>query len=120
MKHESTKTKSEPTCQVTIYVAGNYEDALRICNKHCTEVGLCVTVSRTDFSYSYGMESGVMIGLVNYPRFPSTKEEVNEKANELAEKLMYELCQRTALVVGPEITTWLYREDVHTANKKSN
>lgn len=119
MNNPLTKTKTVSTHLVSVYIAGDYADALRFCRQYTTDVGLCVTVSEVDFAYSYGMESGVRIDLVNYPRFPSNPDDIDQRAFDLAEKLMYELCQRTALVVDPIATTWIYREDLHTARKTS-
>lgn len=90
-----------------IYMAGDYDDAIRLCRRHTMAVGLCVTVEKCAFVYTGGMEDGVRIGLVNYPRFPSTPEEIEDKARNLAELLRTELCQNHALVVTPNRTTWL-------------
>jgi|SRR3989338_5311469 len=47
--------------------------------------GLCVTVTPTNFIYTNGREDGVVIGLINYPRFPKTKEEIRRTSEEIAE-----------------------------------
>ena len=73
--------------------------------------GLCVTVTPTTFVYTGGAEEGVEIGLVNYPRFPSTQEELAGKAQRLGELLLRELCQHSFLIVQPGTTTWCSRRE---------
>ena len=49
------------------------------------------------------------VGLVNYPRFPKTPADIKARALKVAEQLMDDLCQWSALVVTPEQTVWLTR-----------
>jgi hypothetical protein len=60
------------------------EEILDKCQKFCNEVSLAVTIAETLFVYKNGNESGFIIGLINYPRFPSTPEEITSRAIELA------------------------------------
>jgi ferredoxin len=55
---------------------------------YCTKVGQCVSVSPTHFVYVHGEEPGLVIGFINYPRYPASQAEIRNKAKELAEKLM--------------------------------
>ena len=71
------------------------------------EDGLCVTVTPTTFVYTAGAEEGVAVGLVNYPRFPTTLEALRERAEKVAQRLMTDLCQWSALIVTPTETVWL-------------
>lgn len=96
-----------PTYAVTIYLAGDLDTAKRWLRRECYERGLCVTVRRETFIYTAGEEDGFAVGLVNYPRFPSTPDDIWTRARSIAESLIRECCQRTALVVGPEQTEWL-------------
>jgi hypothetical protein len=100
------------TFQARIYVAGPQGIAEQVCREYCYEVGLCVTVEGTRFIYTGGEETGVVVGLVNYPRFQSSGAEVSEKANALAEKLLVAMHQHSALVVGPERTIWMTRREI--------
>lgn len=52
--------------------------------KYTNKVELCVTVTPTTFVYKDGREDGAVIGLINYPRFPTTKEKLEQTAEELA------------------------------------
>lgn len=47
-------------------------------------VSLCVTITPITFIYKGGREDGVIICLINYPRFPTTKEKLEQKAEEIA------------------------------------
>ena len=48
---------------------------------------LCVTVTETKFIYVNGNEPGLIIGLINYPRFPSDFLTLKDRALDLGEKL---------------------------------
>ena len=69
-------------------------------------VGLCVTVEPVAFIYTGGEEAGVRVGLINYPRFPSTADAIEKTALDLAHKLRVKLCQHSFSVVGPKQTHW--------------
>ena len=103
------KTKTAETANFTIYIAGDFEQAKQICREYCMGVGLCVTVDRTTYIYTGGEESGVRVGLINYPRFPAAATSLREKALGLAEQLMIGLCQHSYTVVGPGRTEWFSR-----------
>jgi len=90
-------------------MAGDKAVIEQVCREHCMEVGLCVTVQAAEFIYTGGQESGVEVGLVNYPRFPSTPVEIKAKALTLAEKMIERACQWSALVVTPTESVWLDR-----------
>lgn len=44
-----------------------------VCQGYCNGAGLCVTVTPTKFIYTKRWEPGCIVGLINYPRFPSTE-----------------------------------------------
>jgi len=102
--------KSEPTFWAEIAIAGDYEDARRTCRQFC-ESGLCVTVTRTSFIYTGGEQSGVLVRLINYPRFPAGPYEIEEKALKLAEQLRVSLFQDSFTVITPERSTWFTRRE---------
>jgi hypothetical protein len=39
-----------------------------------------VTFTETSFVYEDGDEPGIMIGFINYPRFPSSKRDIRKRA----------------------------------------
>lgn len=99
---------------VQIFIAGSYCKAKLIAQKFCDEVGGCVTVSKTTYVYTGGKEKGVIVGFINYPRFPNKPDEIETKANRLAELLLKGLNQQSYSIQTPDETKWVsYRpEDV--------
>jgi len=95
------------TYTVRLYMAGDAAEAKRVIRGICYEKGLCVTVERVDFIYTGGEEAGVAVGFVNYPRFPSSAGRIMSIARAVAEKLMPELNQKSALLVGSDKTEWI-------------
>jgi len=77
------------------------------CQKYCDEVGLCVTVTLTEYIYTDGQEAGAIIGLINYPRFPATPMKVRGDALYLAQTLMEACNQYRVTVVFPDQTIML-------------
>ncbi len=57
-----------------------------LCREYVDEIGLCVTLTDTVFIYSHGREPGVLVGLINYPRFPLDVETIKAHALILARK----------------------------------
>lgn len=104
-------TKIEPTFWAKIYLAGDVSVIKQECRKYCFEVGLCVTITPTNYIYTGGEESGVEIGLINYPRFPSTKDVLLSKAKELGERLMLACHQWSFLVMTPDETIFSTRRE---------
>jgi hypothetical protein len=97
------------TIRFDIFVAGDLAQAKQVCREHCFEIGLCVTVEPVTYIYTGGEEEGVRVGLINYPRFPATHEELREKARGLADVLLERLCQHSYSIVGPDDTEWVSR-----------
>lgn len=95
------------TFTVTIWMAGDIDTAKRFLRRRCHERGLCVTVTPTTFIYTGGEETGFQVGFVNYPRFPSTPGEIWTLAVEIAHQLIFECCQKSALVVSSSETLWI-------------
>ena len=62
----------------------SYEEAKDILQQYCNENPLCVTLKQIEYIYKDGNEIGFEIGLINYPRFPSTLETITNKAIEIA------------------------------------
>lgn len=53
--------KNVPSFAVSIFIAGDPPDARRACRRYCNDVGLCVTVTETEFVYSGGAETGALL-----------------------------------------------------------
>lgn len=108
-----SKSKTVDTYTVKIYVSGPLDIIEQTCRKFCRfcRRGYCVTVDLTKFIYTGGEETGAVIGLVNYPRFPKDEVEIRVDATELALMLIEDTYQDSALIVTPETTTWLTRRE---------
>ena len=85
----------------------------QICQEYCDRDGFCVTVTPTTYVYKEGWEKGAIVGIINYPRFPSTQEELKGRCFELATELMIKLKQyrvtidfkdETVMISNPELT----------------
>ena len=85
-------------------------DAIEIVQKYVNENPLCATVTATTFIYTGGSESGASIGLINYPRFPSTRAEIKVKAMALANLLRTGLEQMVVSIVFSDATIMLSEE----------
>ena len=80
---------------------------LRICREYCDRVHLCVTLAPTKYIYVDGSESGVVIGLINYPRFPKSQRVITRQALALAEELLMGCRQCRVSVETPSRTYML-------------
>ena len=103
-------TKSVKTWTATIFIGGHLptiEAALRT----WVMVGACVTLEPCKYIFTGGAEDGARIGLINYPRFPKSTEELREQAISLAELLVGSTHQLSCSVVMPDETVWVYRPE---------
>lgn len=105
MEREEAKTYT-----AQIYIAGPAQEAGKICREFCLR-GLCVTIEPVEFVYTGGQESGVRVGFINYPRFPSEPETIFAVAEELALVLIDKLHQHSASIVASDRTVWLSRRE---------
>ena len=94
------------SCQISLYIAGDYETAKDIAQSFCDEVGFCVTVTPTCYVYKGGREEGVIIGIINYPRFPKYSHELFDIAESLGVRLLAGLNQQSYTIEGPNQTYW--------------
>jgi hypothetical protein len=103
------------TIRFEIFMAGDLAEAKQVCREVCFDVGLCVTIDPTTYIYTGGEEAGFRVGLINYPRFPTTRDELYHKASDLAEKLMLRLRQHSYSIVGDGKTFWVSRRPTEPA-----
>lgn len=97
---------------VKIYAAGPIDVARQIVRAECADKGLCVTVTPTVYIYTGGEEAGYVVGLVNYPRFPSAEDEIKGRAKGLAIRLLEGTFQRSIMLMGHREATWISRTDM--------
>jgi hypothetical protein len=112
-------TKHAPSFPVSVFIAGDHDEALTACRDYCDRVGLCVTVTPTNYVYTGGEEAGVIVGLINYPRFPSEPRDIAQTATLLALELMHKLEQQSVSVQTPDETTWFSIRPVDLAQGMS-
>lgn len=105
------KTLLVPTYYVRIYLSGSIEVVKQVCRQECLREGLCVTVDPTTFIYTGGEEFGVVVGLIHYPRFPTSEYAVWERAKDLAVKLLDATCQHSVLLLTPTETVWITKRN---------
>lgn len=98
--------KITPTISYSIFIGGDSNKAEKICREYCDKKGFCVTVTPTKYVYSYGEEEGVIVGIINYPRFPKSKTDLRNCAVDLGKRLVAGLNQRSFSIQGPEETEW--------------
>jgi len=101
------KIKHTKTYEVKIFIAGEYNMLKEECQKFCDEVGLCVTVTPTNYVYTNGEETGAIIGLINYARFPKHPQEIFEISERLALKLRIAAAQ-TSFTIQDDKTSSFY------------
>jgi len=70
-----------------------------VLEKYVNEKSWCVSLTPTQYVYKGGTEPGVIIGLINYPRFPASPDIILQHAFDIAKLLMYELFQYRVTVV---------------------
>lgn len=106
------KLETAPSYWVRIYLSGPIEQAKQTIRAECLRQGLCVTIEPTTFIYTGGEEQGYVVGLVNYPRFPSEPAALVERARALMLKLLADTFQQSAMFMTPETAEWVtLRED---------
>jgi ferredoxin len=104
------KSEIEKTFYSDIYIAGDLHTIRDVCREYCM-CGLCVTVTPTEFIYKGGVESGAIVGIKQYPRFPKDENELSDTAEDLAYVLINECHQRSCMVVEQDYTQWYYKEN---------
>lgn len=105
-----------PTFTAQIYIGrhNTYDDVIvpvsvlkKVCQDYCDSIGLCVSITELQFCYTDGNEPGIMVGFINYPRFPSENQEIINHARVLAIALKRAAKQKRCSIVFPDETVML-------------
>lgn len=91
----------------------NIQYAIKLIQDFVNERKLGVTVTETNFLYVDGNEPGLIVGLINYPRFPDTQENIKNKAIDLAKILLVKLKQNRISLVTPNETIMIDIKDIY-------
>jgi|ERR1035441_10277935 hypothetical protein len=70
-------------------------------------IGFCVTITPTRFIYKDGQEPGIIVGLINYPRFPLDTDSLKRRAIYIAQLLMQGCRQLKVSIVFKDKTIML-------------
>lgn len=100
-----------PTYTAQIYVAGDINTARHICREYVYRLSECVTVEPVEFIYKGGVEAGVRVGFINYPRLPQPEDEIFDRAANLADLLMKGLVQHSYSIVTADKTVFFSRRE---------
>lgn len=113
--------KTAPTYWIRLYVAGDYHKATVVAKRYCDKVGLCITIDPTTYVYTEGVEEGVVVGFINYPRFPMPPEVLMQHATEIAEAIVEKCNQHSYYIMTPTNTYWYSKrsEDLTDAEKET-
>lgn len=77
----------------------------------CNTIKVGVTLTPTEFIYVDGREPGVIIGLINYPRFPRSEEDIKAIAIGMTKGLMESFHQERISIVFSNETIMLERDE---------
>ena len=102
------KTTRAYNVQIWLGLRKTYSDTIHTidevreaCDEWVNKTKDCVTITPTEFRYVNGNEPGVVIGFINYPRFPRRRLWIRRKALWLAEELMEKMEQNRVTVTTP-------------------
>lgn len=98
--------KGGKTFWVRIHIGGPLEVHKQTCREFCLRNTVCVTVTPTLYIYNGAEETGAIVELVQYPRFPAKEEAIWALAESLGEMLLSRGFQRSYLLQSPERTVW--------------
>ncbi len=117
MNQTISKTVTDPQ-ECKIFIGCDDLDMARIlCEIYCTKVGLCVTITPLWYVYKGGFCDGIVVGLINYPRFPSTTVEIWSHAMNLAYQLKEGLNQGSFTVQNQNVATFISDRDEDQSNE---
>lgn len=94
-------------------------EVYEVLQEFCDKNGFAFEVKPTKYIYTNGNEDGVDIGIINYPRFPKSKEYIQSISFVIALILLDEFKQERCTVVCTDKTFMLEKSDIETMKKFS-
>lgn len=85
------------------------QEAEDIIRSFIEEFRFGITITPTKFMYPGEKENGLILGIINYPRFPDTEYELTKKTLNLAKYCLNAFKQYRCSVVFPNETVMLER-----------
>ena len=64
-----------------------YSEVIDCLKNYCNKHPFCFSVTPTTYVHTSGVEEGVIVGIISYPRFPRPTEELEQIALDVAELL---------------------------------
>ncbi len=83
---------------IKIFIAGDKNLARQVLQEYVMK-GACVSISDEEYIYTMGNETGIVVNIMNYPRFPKTHLELLSEAINLAHLLIEKMYQGSCTVV---------------------
>ena len=90
----------------------HYKEVIQVCREYTDKIGLGVTVTPTHFVYTDGDEPGVIVGLINYPRFPKSESDISHHGFVLGEILMKHFKQHRCTVELPDVSLLMENDEI--------
>jgi len=78
------------------------QEVKKLLQQFVDKESFCVSVTKTDFIYKNGIESGVMIGIISYPRFKRTEANLLSLANKIATQMILKFKQNRVTITTPK------------------
>lgn len=102
--------KKSKTHIAQIYVSGSLESIEQCCRRYCNSTKLCVTITPTSYVFTGGKETGAIVGIINYPKFPRCVGELLDITNNLARSLLKDTQTKSLTVALDETSYYLEGE----------
>ena len=98
MKAEAEIKNKCETRVLKIYIAGDKNLARQILQEYVMK-GACVSISDEEYIYTMGNETGIVVNVINYPRFPKDSITLLNDTILLAHLLLEKMYQGSCTVV---------------------
>lgn len=83
------------TFYCTLHIAGSYDVALQAAKEFAYKHGICFQITKVDYVYTGGHETGITARLLKYPRFPKSNDEILDEMKRFAPILAEKMCQKS-------------------------
>lgn len=90
----------------TIHLAGDYNTAIEAIREFAFYEGFCAQVQKCTYVYTGGVEEGVTVRVIRYPRFKKPIDEIVEQVERLAQVLANKLCQKSYTIENSNSTVY--------------